>query len=108
MYFIPNRCEYAGILFKTLGDERSFSSSEYSMSAEPSLAKRQQEETTDTGCSSTEESPCTTSYLGKAMMGFGESHKTCQSANSDATQGSKITAWGDSRTPPLLLYLNAF
>lgn len=88
--------------------KEAFFSSEYSVSAEPSLAERQPEETTDTGCSSIRESYRTKSCLGKAMKGFGESHKTCQSANSDATQASKIMAWGDSRTPPLLLYLNAF
>lgn len=57
MHFIPNRYDYADILFKTLRDERRFSSSEYSMSAEPSLTERLPEDTTDTGRLSTGESP---------------------------------------------------
>lgn len=43
MASIPNRCEYAGTLCKTLGEESSFLSSEYSLSAESFLTERQQQ-----------------------------------------------------------------
>lgn len=79
-----------------------------SMSAEPSVTEREPEEATDTGCSSIRESPCTNSCLGKDTVGFGESHKSYQPANSDATQGNKMIACRGSRTAPILLYLNAF
>lgn len=92
MASIPNRCEYAGILFKTLGEERSFPLFEYSPSAEPFLTERQQQtQVVQTPGSH----PTLKAVSGKAERAL-ESLTRLASLQTQMQQRTKIMVWGDS------------
>lgn len=98
MASIPNRCEYAVIIFKTLGEEAFLH-----LSIACQLNHSCREATTDTSCSTPGNRPTLKAASGKTQ-------RTLQSLTRLASLQTQMQQrdYGMGRQSPLLLYLNAF